>query len=403
MNRKTTLLLSLLILAAAVGITYLIFSTEPEATREGATKKTAMLVDVESAQSGAYQPNIIATGTVQPAQDIMLSPRVQGQIVRRSPAFVPGGFVKKGQLLLQIDPADYQNTLRLRESELAQARADLRIEQGQQNVARQDYEMLGDTLPEARKALVLRQPQLQSVRARVEAAETAVEQAKLNLERSSIRAPFDAHILTRMANVGSQVAPGDRLGRLVGSDMYWVMATVPASKLRWLEFLQRDGQRGSKVMLHDRSAWPEGSYREGYLYKLMGTLEGQTRMARVIVAVPNPLDKAQEQRMIGAFMEAHIQGQVLPPTVRLERDYLREDETVWVMAGDSLDIREVDILLQDADYAYIQEGLSPGDRIVTTNLSTVTEGAKLRLEGQSQPASDSTDPVSQHSPQSQLQ
>ncbi|HKK79454.1 MAG TPA: efflux RND transporter periplasmic adaptor subunit, partial [Phaeodactylibacter sp.] len=365
--------------------------------------KTAMLVDVESAQSGAYQPNIIATGTVQPAQDIMLSPRVQGQIVRRSPAFIPGGFVKKGQLLLQIDPADYQNTLRLRESELAQARADLRIEQGQQNVARQDYEMLGDTLPEARKALVLRQPQLQSVRARVEAAETAVEQAKLNLERSSIRAPFDAHILTRMANVGSQVAPGDRLGRLVGSDMYWVMATVPASKLRWLEFPQRDGQRGSKVMLHDRSAWPEGSYREGYLYKLMGTLEGQTRMARVIVAVPNPLDKAQEQLMIGAFMEAHIQGQVLPPTVRLERDYLREDETVWVMAGDSLDIREVDILLQDADYAYIQEGLSPGDRIVTTNLSTVTEGAKLRLEGQSQPASDSTDPVSQHSPQSQLQ
>jgi len=403
MNRTTTLLLSLLILAAAVGITYLIFSTEPEATREGATKKTAMLVDVQPAQSGTYQPNIIATGTVQPAQDIMLSPRVQGQIVRCSPAFVPGGFVKKGQLLLQIDPADFQNTLRLRESELAQARADLRIEQGQQNVARQDYEILGDTLPEARKALVLRQPQLESVRAQVKAAETAVEQAKLNLERSSIRAPFDAHILTRMANVGSQVAPGDRLGRLVGSDMYWVMATVPASKLRWLDFPQREGQRGSKVRLYDRSAWPEDSYREGYLYKLMGTLEGQTRMARVIVAVPDPLDLAQEQLMIGAFMDAHIQGKVLPPTVRVERDYLREDETVWVMTGDSLDIRKVDILLQDADYAYIRKGLSPGDRIVTTNLSTVTAGAKLRLEEQQEPVSDSTKAVSQHSPTSQLQ
>jgi len=63
----------------------------------------------------------------------------------------------------------------------------------------------------------------------------------------------------------------------------------------------------------------------------------------------------------------------------------------------------VDILLQDADYAYIQEGLSPGDRIVTTNLSTVTAGAKLRLEEQQEPVSDSTKAVSQHSPTSQLQ
>lgn len=403
MNRRTTLLLSLLVLAVAVGVTYLIFSTEPEASREGATKKTAMLVNVQPAHRGTYQPNIVATGTVQPSEDIMLSPRVQGQIISRSPAFVPGGFVKKGQLLLQIDPADYENTLCLRESELAQAQSDLRIEQGQQNVALQDFELLGDTIPEGRKALVLRQPQLQAVQARVKAAETSVQQAKLNLERASIRAPFDAHILTRMANVGSQVAPGSQLGRLVGSDMYWVMITVPASKLRWMDFPQREGQRGNPVKLYDRAAWPEGSYREGYLYKLMGTLEGQTRMARVIVAVPEPLDPDKEQLMIGAFLDAHIQGEVLPATVRMERDYLRKNKTVWVMEGDSLDIREVDILMQDADYVYIENGLSPGDQIITTNLSTVTEGAKLRIEGEAEETADSVKAVSQHSTTSQLQ
>lgn len=393
MNRTKTVLLSLLILAAAAGITILIFSTEPEASREGATKKTAMLVNVQAVSSGIYQPEIIATGTVQPAQEVMLSPQVGGQITYRSPSFVPGELVRKGQLLLRINPADYENTLALRESELVQARTELELEQGQQNVARQDYQLLGDTLSEERRQLVLRQPQLQSVQARVKAAETAVQQARLNLQRTAIRAPFDAQIMARNANLGSQVSPGQMLGRLVGSDEYWVMVTVPTSKLRWLQFPEGQAKQGSRVRLYDETAWPDSSYREGQLYQLMGSLEGQTRMARVLVAVPDPLSEEEPRLMLGAFVEASIEGEVLPDVVRLNRDYLREDETVWVMQSDTLDIREVDILMQDARYAYIESGLRAGDQVVTTNLSTVTEGAALRREGESATSPDSTDSV----------
>ncbi len=387
------MLLSLLILAAAGGVTLLIFSTEPEASREGATKKTAMLVEVQPVSSGAFQPEITATGTVQPAQEVMLSPQVSGQITYRSPDFVPGERVRKGQLLLRVNPADYQNTLALRESELAQARSDLELEQGQQNIARQDYQLLGDTLGKARRELVLRQPQLQSVQAQVKAAETAVEQARLNLQRTAIRAPFDAQIMARSANLGSQVSPGQVLGRLLGSKEYWVMVTVPASKLRWLQFPEGPAGSGSRVRLYDETAWPDSSYREGQVYQLMGGLEGQTRMARVLVRVPDPLSEEQPRLMIGAFVEAYIQGEVLPEVVRLNRDYLRGDETVWVMQGDTLDIREVDILMQDARYAYIESGLHAGDQVVTTNLSTVAEGAALRREGESAAAPDSTDSV----------
>lgn len=138
MNWKRTLLICLLILAVAAGVVFWIFNTEPEAQRQGATKKTAMLVEVEPVQMGNYQPTIVATGTVQPARQVRLSPRVTGQVVRITPSFVPGGFVQKGTLLLQLDPADFKNTLQLRESELAQVKADLEMEQGQQQVARQD-------------------------------------------------------------------------------------------------------------------------------------------------------------------------------------------------------------------------------------------------------------------------
>jgi len=104
MDRKKTLLLSFIILLAGAGITAIIFSTEPTATREGATKQTAMLVEIIDAEKGNFTPTVTALGTVEAAEDIILSPRVSGEIIQRSPDFTPGGFVNKGDELLKIDP-----------------------------------------------------------------------------------------------------------------------------------------------------------------------------------------------------------------------------------------------------------------------------------------------------------
>jgi len=386
MDWKKTLLICSIILIAAAALTTLIFFTEPTATRVGATKETAMLVDVTDVERGTFRPTIVAMGTVEPAQDITLSPRVSGEILERSPKFTPGGFVKKGEILLQIDPADFENTLQQRQSELRQAIADLEIEMGRQDVARKDYQLLDETLSPENEALVLRKPQLNSARANVESARAAVEQAELELQRSSIKAPFDAHILRRNVNVGSQVAPGDNLGRLVGLDTYWVATTVPLSKLRWLSFPDSEGEMGSEVRIRNRTAWPEEAYRTGYLYKLVGTLEEQTRMARVLVAVPDPLAYRNDSTdvpalMIGAFVEARIRAREIPDVIRLERDYIRKDGTVWIMEEGKLRIRGVDIVFQDAEYAYITSGLNDTDQVVTTNLTTVVDGAPLRVEG----------------------
>lgn len=387
MNWKKTLLVCLgILLVAGAGIT-LIFSTEPTAERAGATRETAMLVDVVSVARDTVQPTIEAMGTVQPSQDIVLSPRVSGEIIRRSEAFTPGGYVEQGDVLLQLDPSDYENTLQQRRSDLRQAVSDLEIEMGRQNVAQQDYQLLDDTLSGENRELVLREPQLNAARSQVESARAAVQQAELNLQRTTIRAPFDAHILSRNANVGSQVGLGDNLGRLVGLDTYWVEATVPLSKLRWLT-IPDDGAQGSPVRIRNRTAWGEGEYRTGYIYRLVGALENQTRMARVLIAVPDPhsyqSDNADRPTlMIGTYVEALIQARALNDVIQLNRDYVRDDDTVWGMEDGALRIKDVNIVFRDAQYAYIDEGLSEGDRVVTTNLSTVTDGAPLRLEGSS--------------------
>lgn len=263
MDWRRTLLISIIILLVGSGITALIFSTEPTASRTGATQETAMLVDVTSVQRSDYQPAIEAMGTVIPSQDIMLSSQVSGEIIRRSESFTPGGYVQKGDILLQIEPADYKNVLEQQKNELREARADLSIEMGQQRAARKEYQSYGDTLAEENKALVLRQPQLSAVQSQVESAETAVRQAELELQRTTIRAPFNAHILSRNINVGSQVATGEDLGRLVGLDTFWVEATVPLSKLRWLTFPGEEGSK-SNVIIRNRSAWGDERHREGF-------------------------------------------------------------------------------------------------------------------------------------------
>jgi len=385
MTWKTTLLICLALLLGAGGVTALIFATEPTAERTGATRETAMLVDVTTVNRDTVRPTIEAMGTVRPAQDIVLSPRVSGEIIRRSDAFAPGGYVEEGETLLQIDPSDYETALQQRESELRQAVADLNLEMGRQDVAQQDYQLLEDSLSEEDRALVLREPQLNTARSAVESARAAVEQAELNLERTSIEAPFDAHILSRNVNVGSQVGPGDALGRLVGLDTYWVEATVPVSTLRHLR-LPEDGDRGSSVRIQNPSAWGEDAAREGRMFRIIGSLEGDTRMARVLVSVPDPHAYQSENAdgprlMIGSYVEAHMQGAPLEDVIRLNRDYLRSDDTVWEMEDGQLRIRDVSVAFRDAEYAYIDDGLADRAQVVTTNLSTVTEGAPLRLEG----------------------
>jgi len=383
MNKKKTLLISIAILLVGGGFTALIFLTEPTAKRSGATKETAMLVEVTEAERGDYQPTIVATGTVRPSRNITLSSRVSGQVIQQYEGFSPGGYVEKGDLLLQIDPADYRNTLELRKSDLQQAEAQLEIEQGRQDVARKGYDLVDEELGEMKEELVLRQPQLNSVRAQVEAAEAAVSQAQLNLQRTQIRAPFDAHILSRNVNEGSQVNIGDNLAQMVSTDEYWVEVNVPLSNLRWLSFSNEEGVAGSEVKIMDRKAWAEEQYRRGQLYQLIGALENQTRLSRVLVSIPDPLAYENDSLptlIINAFVEAHIQAGELKNVVRLNRDFVREGETVWVMKDKKLQIREVDILFEDARYAYIRDGLEEGEKVVTTNLATVTEGAGLRLE-----------------------
>ena len=372
------------ILAVAGSLAFATFTTEPTAQKEGATKKTPMLVDVMEVSKGKHHPHILATGVVRPAREVQLQPQIDGRVVEISEKFVPGGFVQKDDTLVKLESSDYRNTLAQRVSALEQIEAELLLEQGRQDLARSEYKYLDKELGPEKKKLILREPQLDAIKGRIKGAKAAVAQARLDLGRTTIKAPFDAHILTRTANIGSQLGSGTSVARLVGTDAYWVAIDVPMATLRWIA-LPKEGETGAPVTIRNVRAWPKDQSREAHLVSLVGALDNDTRMARVLAEVKDPMSRDEASKgkpplMIGEFVEVAIEGRELEQAIRLSRAFLRDKDTVWVMHEDKLRIRPVEVAFRDAEFVYITDGLEDGDKVVITGISTPVDGETLRLK-----------------------
>lgn len=370
-----TVLLCLVVVGVGAGLVFWIENTEPVAKREGASKKTAMLVRTLPAEVGTYRPEVVSLGTVMPAREVVLRARVAGPVVSIADNFEPGGRVAQDEVLVQVERAEYLAAVAQRKAELTQARADLRIEGGRQRVAKRERERFAKEIED--ESLILREPQRAAAEARVQFARAAVNRADLDLKWSKVQAPFPAQILERHVDVGAHVNAGDPLARIAGTQTYWVETTVPVADLRWIVFPEEDTP-GSPATVRARGAWPEGVTREARVHKLIGALDERTRMARVLVAVDDPLAEGKPPLMLGAYVEVRIAAKPLDGVVRLDRAHLRKDDTVWVMKDGKLDIREVEVRFRDSTHAFIAKGIQAGERIVVSNLSTVVAGAALR-------------------------
>ena len=217
----------------------------------------------------------------------------------------------------------------------------------------------------------------------------------MNLQRTTIYAPFDAQVLSQSVNVGSQVGPGNDIGQLVGLEEYWVIAAVPIRSLRWVKFpsgepsAEGDHLVGSKVTLRNPEAWGPDAMREGWVSKLIGSLDQQTRLARVVISVADPLGRESDAQplILDSLLQTEIEGKPIERVIRLQRNYIRDEDSVWVMKDDKLEIRKVVIDFRDSEFAYVSSGLEDGEEVVISTLATPAEGIGLKksVKGNSKP------------------
>ena len=383
--------LFLLIAAAGAGV---LMASKPAPGRAEVAKPEVKVV-VLRAEPGAQPVAVTAMGEVKAAHELVLQPEVAGRVVERSPDLIPGGVVREGDVLVRLDGRDIAAQIAAQQAAVAQATLQLADERTRKAVAESEWQGKSDGLADDARGVALREPHLQSVQATLGSARAQLDKARRDRGRTLVRAPFDAVVREVSAEPGQIATAQTRLATLVNVDRYWVEVAVPVSSLAHLDIpgINVAGGRGSPArVVHDAGAGVQIT-RGGYVERLLSAVDARGRMARLLIAVEDPLalgvDVASRPLplLLGSYVRVELQGQAIADAVRLPRTALVDGRAVWLVDGDELRRREVEVVWRDPKEVVVQ-GLRAGDRVMLTPLATPTEGLAVIVEEERTSASE---------------
>lgn len=401
---KKQIILPIAILVVGI-VAFLGFSSLKKPPEEKAEVDNTPIVAVENIDVAPMTLQVSSYGIVKPKYETLLVAQVNGEIVELSDVFVRGGFVKKGELLARIDPNDYHAALIDAQANMASARAALEKEVAQGKVAEREWKQITDTSP---TELSLRKPQLAQELARVKSAQASVLRAERNLQRTEIKAPYDAMIDNRMIGLGSFVGVGSEIGKLLGTAVAEVRLPVADNQL---QFLINEGHQAQVKLVGTFSGksveWVANIARNE------GVIDNQSRMTYLVAEIQNPYllsgqeidnKNAVESKFnniiplrFGSYVQAEILGVKVANASVLPR-YLVVNNRVGLLSEDStLHYATINIIRQQGANVVVSGGLIDGDRLIVSALDYPVDGMKLAL------ATDTKEPLESPDNNSEVQ
>ena len=327
---------------------------------------------------------VTSQGTVQPRTESQLVPEISGRITWVSSSFAEGGFFEEGDVLVKIDPFDYEQALISARSQLAQARLRLAQEQAEAEVAEREWNDLGRGDP---RELTLRKPQLDEAQASIDAAEAGVVRAERDLERADIIAPYAGRVRQKNVDIGQFVRVGDMIATVYAVDFAEIRLPLPDDQLAYLDLpLSYRGTRQQVQPAVTLRATFAGEIHEwlGSIVRTESEIDPVSRMVHVIAAVSDPYAPSanpnQPPLAVGMYVEAEIEGRLIQNMAAVPRAALRGRDQVLVVSEDErLSFRNVDIFRSTTDVVYLRSGLSDGELVVISPLDTPTDGMQIQI------------------------
>ena len=376
-----TWLIPVVVIVASLGIAKMMINQREQPTRSEQDSVTP-LVQVLTVKSHEVTPVLEAFGEVRAHREVQIQAQVSGITTVIDDRLIVGGIFKSGEELMRIQPIDFELAVDQREADLALARMQHELELGRQEVAKREWQLLGDKQPveASRKRLALRVPQLRQAEIALTAAESALQRAQLDLDRTIIRSPFNASVLSENAEKGQLITATGNICRLVCTDDYYVITSLPQNMARHIRTLEDHG-----IAVKARIHTPGSGMREGTVIRFLSDLESNSRMARVVVEVKDPLaledaNAGLEKLFLGSFVKLEIELPTLQDAIRVPRTYVRPGDTVWVWKDEQLEIRNLAIRHRESEDLIITKGLVDGDQVITSSLPVVTPGMRVRRE-----------------------
>lgn len=360
-----------------------------------ATVDTRPRVRLGAVTRSEVQFVVRSQGNVEPLRTAELSAEVGGRIVATSPQLRAGGTFAAGDEMLRIDRSDFE--LAIVQQEAAVARAELRLlqEKAEAAAAERAWRELEGERPA--DPLVRRAPQIRDAEAELAAAQALLQKRRLDLQRTTVVAPFAGRVQTVVADLGQTVQPGQRLATLFDTSAVEVRLPLPLEDAAFVD-LPLDGPAsatgtepagGPTVRLTttygDRThTW------QGRIVRIAGEVDRRTRqlqaVARVEQAAAMPADAATAERpplLVGMFVVADITGRTVTDALSVPRSAMHGENSVWVAMDEGgrtlLRRRQVDVMRVEHDRVLLRGGVAPGDRVCVTALDSATDGMPVRV------------------------
>ena len=384
MKRWFPVILPFVVLAGGVlGALALITTRQDVETR--APEILPPLVRAVEVLPQTLQLRVSSQGTVMPRTETVLVPEVAGRVVAISPSLVRGGFFGLGDVLLTIDPRDYELALAQTRAEVAQAEHRLAREFAEAQVARREWRALGRGEP---SPLTSRALHVAEAKAALASAKAMMGQAAYNLARTKIHAPFAGRVRDKHVDLGQYVAPGSVIATIYAVDAVEIRLPIPDDELAYLDVSLR--YRGEDVESQSGPAvrvWVTFAGRvhewNGRIVRTEGEIDRKTRVVYVVVRVDDPYSRGKDPDRpplaVGMFVEAEIVGKNVEDVVVLPRAAMRGLNQVLIIDDEQrLRFRRVEILRADREQVVLRNGLTAGEWVSVSALDAVMDGMKVR-------------------------
>lgn len=385
MNKRYKWLIPAGVFGGLLALAMLIYANPPASPQRRPATGPNLVVETMPVRLQSYTVELQSYGTVQPRTQTTLISQVRGQIVYVNPNVRDGGYFKKGEVLASIDARDYEADVRIAEAILMDSRQQLAEAEARTMQAREDWERLGnsDEVP----GLVLRLPQLEAAKARVVSAESTLQKARLELERTDIVAPYAGRILRKQVDIGQVVNTNQALADIYATDYVEVRLPLRNSDLGYIELPESyvdDAAKGEVAQVRILSSLVGETEWAAKLVRTEGAIDENARQLHVIAQVDDPFSQRSDNRSplkIGEYVTAKLTGKTLSSVLVIPNNTIYQGSYVYVIEGDVLQRRDIEIAWQNERDAIIEAGLADGESLVTTPLGQVTSGVRVRVSG----------------------
>ncbi|MEM7013854.1 MAG: efflux RND transporter periplasmic adaptor subunit [Verrucomicrobiota bacterium] len=375
---QTGICVAILIVVGAVSKMLIEFKPEAQVDE---TEEVKLNVQVFEAKKESVKLQLPTQGMVTPAKQSMIAAEVVGKVIKVDERFKVGGEFEPNEVMIEIDDSDYKAAHAEAKSRLADAKLALAQEEAQAERALRDWEELG--LGGEPTDLVLRKPQLESAKARIEAAEAAVNKADRDTKRTKIRAPYKARVQRIHTELGSYLGPAAPIADIYAVSPFEV--SLPLSLQDYAFVSPGNEEEGPSVALTTKIGAQQLQW-EGEVVRETGEIDRGSRTIHLVAKVD-----AEENDLLqpGLFVQAEVEGVDLDEVVRVPLKAFYDLNTlVLVDHRDQLITREVTIIRRQNDEALITDGLDEGDRICITPLQADDIGRTVEIAEEEEAAGE---------------